>query len=93
MTLRDTELIGKKLVKNGFYRSSSDHHTYRSPISNCAITVHFKPSYGMVWMAFITHDIDTHTVVKFNGHEAVFSPEWLREEHKKLQAMFKFLRL
>jgi hypothetical protein len=91
MTLRDTELIGKQLVKHGFYRSSTDHQNYRSPMSNCAITVHFK-SYGSVWIALILHDIDTHTVVKFNGHEAVFTPQWLREEHKKLQAMFKFLR-
>ena len=91
MTLKETEDIGKKLVKNGFYRSATDHQNYRSPISNFAITVQFK-QYGMVWMAFITHDIDAHTVVKFNGHQAVFTPEWLREEHKKLQAMFKFLR-
>jgi hypothetical protein len=60
-------------------------------MSNCAITVHFK-SYGSVWIALILHDIDTHTVVKFNGHEAVFTPQWLIEEHKKLKAMFKFLR-
>ena len=91
MTLRDTELIGNKLVKNGFYRSSTDHQNYKSPISSCAITVQFKP-YGNIWVAFIVHDIDIHTVVKFNGHQAVFTPEWLREEHKKLQAMFKFIR-
>ena len=29
MTLRDTELIGKKLVKYGCYRSSTDHQNYR----------------------------------------------------------------
>jgi hypothetical protein len=91
MTLRDTELIGKQLVKNGFYRSSIDHQNYKSPRSNYAITVQFQ-AYGSVWIAVITHDIDIHTVVKFNGHDTVFTPEWLREEHKKLQAMFKFLR-
>ena len=91
MTLKDTELIGKKLVKNGFYRSATDHFNYRSPISNYAITVQFQP-YGSIWTASITHNIDFHTVVNFNGHQAVFTPEWLREEHKKLQAMFKFLR-
>lgn len=91
MTLYDTEQIGKKLVKNGFYRSNTDHHNYRSPRSNYAITVHFKP-YGNVWIVNITHDIDIHTVVEFKGHSTVFTPEWLKEEHKKLQAMFKFLR-
>jgi|688.fasta_scaffold2407245_2 hypothetical protein len=91
MTLRDTELIGKKLVKHGFYRSSTDHQNYKSPKSSCGITVHFKP-YGSVWVALIAHDIDSHTIVKFNGHSAVFTPQWLREEHQKLQAAFKFLR-
>ena len=92
MTLKDTELIGNKLVKYGFYRSSTDHQNYKYPISSGAITVQFK-LYGNVWVALIVHDIDTHTVVKFNGQSAVFTPEWLREEHKKLQAVFKFLRL
>ena len=68
MLLRDTELIGKKLVKYGCYRSSTNHQHYR------------------------IHYIDSHTTVKFTGYEAVFTPEWLREEHDKLQAMFKFAR-
>ena len=92
MTLRDTELIGKELVKYGFYRNSRDHQNYKSPISSGGITVQFKP-YGSIWVALIVHDIDSHTIVKFNGHSAVFTPQWLRGEHKKLQAVFKFLRL
>ena len=91
MTLRDTELIGKQLVKYGCYRSSTDHQHYRIHTSGGAIAIQFKIS-GSVWCALIVHDIDSHTIVKFDGHSAVFTPEWLVEEHKKLQALFKFLR-
>jgi hypothetical protein len=91
MTLRDTELIGKKLVKYGCYRSSTDHQHYRIHTSGGAIAIQFRPS-GSVWYALIVHDIDSHTIVKFDGHSAVFTPQWVIEEHEKLQAMFKFLR-
>lgn len=94
MTLRDTELIGKKLVKHGFYRSNRDHHNYRCNHVNIkgAITVTFI-LHGTTWSANFVHGIDFHTVVEFDGHQAVFTPEWLVEEHEKLQAMFKFARL
>ena len=91
MTLRDTELIGKKLVKYGFYRSNTDHQNYRLPKVKGIIHVQFK-KFGSIWTASIIHSIDFHTAVKFDSHEAVFTPEWLEEEHEKLQAMFKFLR-
>jgi hypothetical protein len=91
MTLKETELIGKELVKYGFYRNSRDHQHYRSPRSDYGITVHFGLD-GGIWVALITHDIDTHTQVIFNDHLAVFSVEWLTEEHDKLVAAFKFLR-
>ena len=93
MTLRDTELIGKKLVKYGFYRSGTDHQNYSSYSINIKgrISIQFRLS-GSVWCALIVHDIDSHTIVKFDGHEAVFTPEWVIEEHEKLQAVFKFLR-
>ena len=91
MTLRDTELIGKKLVKNGFYRSNADHQYYRGSVFGGWVTIHFRRS-GITWNTLITHEIDTHTTVHFTDHQAVFTPEWVIEEHKKLQAMFKFLR-
>jgi hypothetical protein len=91
MTLRDTELIGKKLVKYGFYRSNTDHQNYRLPKVEGTIELQFK-RFGSVWFALILHEIDLHTKVKFDGHQATFTPEDLVEEHKKLQAMFKFLR-
>jgi hypothetical protein len=91
MLLRDTELIGKKLVKYGFYRSSTDHQNYRIHTSGGAIAIQFRPS-GNTWCALIVHDIDSHTLVKCDGHEAVFTPEWVIEEYEKLQAMFKFIR-
>ena len=93
MTLRDTELIGNKLVKYGFYRSSTDHHNYeflrRNP--NTGIGIVFT-RYGQVWVADFLYHIDHCTMVKFNHHEAVFTPEWVIEEHDKLLAMFKFIR-
>ena len=98
MTLRDTELIGKKLVKYGFHRSSTDHQNYkyqqnyRIHTSRGAIAIQFKIS-GYTWYALIVHDIDSHTIVKCDGYEAVFTPEWVIEEHDKLQALFKFARL
>ena len=92
MTLRDTELIGKKLVKYGFYRSNTDHQYYRGSMFDGWVKIHFK-RHGIVWNALITHEIDIHTSVVFTDHQAVFTPEWVAEEHKKLQAMFKFLRL
>jgi hypothetical protein len=92
MTLRDTELIGKKLVKYGFFRSNTDHHNYRYLKSQGAISVQFQ-KFGSIWTALIVHALDMHTAVKFEGHQAVFTPEWLVEEHKKLQALFKFARL
>ena len=91
MTLRDTELIGKELVKYGFARSSTDHQNYSSSHYTGAITVYFV-RYGSLWAANFVHYIDSYTIVKFDGHQAVFTPEWLREEHEKLQAMFKFAR-
>lgn len=91
MTLRDTELIGKKLVKYGFKRSTTDHQNYISTPYPNVMTVHFV-RYGATWLANFVHYMDLHTIIKFDSHEAVFTPEWLREEHEKLQAMFKFLR-
>lgn len=94
MTLRDTELIGKKLVKYGFYRSKTDHQSYGYYSVNIKGRINIKfQRYGAAgWSALIVHEIDSHTTVKFDEHEALFTPEWLVEEHNKLQAMFKFLR-
>jgi hypothetical protein len=91
MLLRDTELIGKKLVKHGFSRSDTDHQNYTGSFYTGAITVHFV-RYGGIWLVNFVHYMDINTIVKFNHHEAVFTPEWVIEEHEKLQAMFKFLR-
>jgi hypothetical protein len=92
MTLRETELIGKKLVKYGFYRSSTGRHIYTLTDSGMNISVVFKLYFSTVWVVEFTHEIAYHTRVKFIEHAVVFTPEWVIEEHKKLQAMFKFLR-
>lgn len=93
MTLRDTELIGNKLVKYGFYRSNTNHHNYeflrRNP--NTRIGIVFT-RYGHIWVADFLYHTDHCTMVKFTHHEAVFTPEWVIEEHDKLLAMFKFIR-
>ena len=91
MTLLDTEKIGKKLVKYGFYRANADHQYYRGNMFDGWVTIHFTIK-GIEWTTLITHEIDTHTSVVFTDYQAVFTPEWVAEEHKKLQAMFKFIR-
>jgi hypothetical protein len=92
MTLRNAELIGKKLVKYGFYRSRTSHHIYTLTDSGINISVEFKLYFSTVWVVEFTHEIAYHTRVKFIEHAVVFTPEWLVEENNKLQAMFKFLR-
>ena len=88
MTLRDTELIGKKLVKYGFYRNSHDHHKYMYK----DISIEFVLLYSNDWYADIKMSVIDNVIVFLKGHEAVFTPEWVIGEHEKLQAMFKFLR-
>lgn len=92
MTLRDTELVGKKLVKYGFNRSRISHHEYTLIDRGININVEFKLYFSTVWIANFTHDFDYNTRVIFTENSKIFTPEWLVEEHKKLQAMFKFLR-
>jgi hypothetical protein len=88
MTLRDTELIGKKLVKYGFYRNSNDHHKYVYK----DINIEFVLLYNNDWYADIKMFVIDNVIVFLKGHEAVFTPEWLVEEYGKLVAAFKFLR-
>ena len=88
MTLRDTELIGKELVKYGFYRNTRNHHIY----GHGDITLEFKMLYTNFWYADIKMFVIDNVIVFVKGHEAVFTPEWLVEEYDKIKAMFKFLR-
>lgn len=92
MTLRDTELIGKKLIKHGFYRANTDHQYYRGNMFDGWVTIHFKIR-GVVWNALIIHEIDVNNSIVFTDNQAVFTPQWVAEKHKKLQAMFKFMSL
>jgi hypothetical protein len=92
MTLRDTELIGKKLVKYGFHRSKNNHYQYSYLTSEINVGLEFEHYHGTVWVANFTHDINLHIRVKYTEHSDIFTPEWIFEEHKKLRAMFKFLR-
>jgi len=91
MTLRDTELIGKRLVKYGFFRSLADHQDYRTLGSMGNISIKFK-KFGTTWCAVITHTMDLNFEVRYTYYGEVFTPEWVVEENKKFQAMFKFLR-
>jgi len=89
MTLRDTELIGNKLVKYGFYRNSNNHHKYVYK----DINIEFVLLYSNDWYADIKMSVIDNVIVYFRGHEAVFTPQWVMEEYGKLVAAFKFLRL
>jgi hypothetical protein len=88
MTLRDTELIGKELVKYGFYRNSNNHHKYMYK----DISVEFVLMHTSYWSAEIKMSVIDNVIVFLKGHGAVFTPEWLVEEYDKIKAMFKFLR-
>jgi hypothetical protein len=88
MTLRETELIGKKLVKYGFYRNSNNHHKYMYK----DISIEFVLLYTNNWYADIKMSVIDNVIVFVKGHEAVFTPQWVMEEYDKIKAMFKFLR-
>ena len=88
MTLRDTELIGKELVKYGFYRNSHDHHKYMYR----DISIEFVLLYSNNWYADIKMSVINNVIVFLKGHEAVFTPEWVLDEYSKLVALFQFLR-
>lgn len=91
MTLRDTEKIGKELVKYGFYRSRVNHHEYTFITGEINIKIQFQLYVNSVWVANFTHDINVSTRVRFEEQAALFTPEWVIDEHKKLRAIFKFL--
>tara|TARA_R110000868_G_scaffold406083_1_gene686202 strand:+ start:349 stop:627 length:279 start_codon:yes stop_codon:yes gene_type:complete len=91
MTLRDTELIGNKLVKYGFSRSLTDHQYYNTLGTIGSISIRFK-KFGTIWRAIIIHTMDVNFEVRYTFYGEVFTPEWVIEESKKFQAMFKFLR-
>jgi hypothetical protein len=95
MTLLDTEKIGKKLVKHGYYRNLKNHYHYRRVISTYGIVVEimFNHFYSGHWYADIKYVIDTHTDVNYRGHTEVFTPEWIDEEVNKIGAVFNFIRL
>lgn len=88
MTLRDTELIGKELVKYGFYRNSNNHHKYMYK----DISIEFVLLYSNDWYADIKMSVIDNVIVFLKGHEAVFTPEWVLDEYGKLVALFQFLR-
>jgi hypothetical protein len=91
MTLRQTEILGKKLVKYGFYRSRISHHEYTFITKEINVKVQFQLYFSSVWVAHFTHDITVNTRVRFEEQAALFTPEWVIDEHKKLRAIFKFL--
>ena len=91
MTLRETELIGKKLVKYGFHRSINNHHQYSYITINMNVSVEFKLYISYIWVVNFTHDVALNTRVQIIEHAETFTPEWLIEEHNKLKAVFKFL--
>ena len=91
MTLRDTELIGKKLVKYGFFRSPTDHQYYNTLGSRGNISIQFK-KIGTIWRATIIHSMDLNFEFRYSNYGKVFTPEWVIEENKKFHAMFKFIR-
>ncbi len=79
-------------VKRKFVHTTDSNHTM-AVAQNLLARDFTAEATNQKWVADITYEFDVHTLVKFVEQGAVFTPEWLVEEHEKLQAMFKFLRL
>ena len=93
MTLRETELLGKKLVRPlGFRRNSNNHYHYYTSYKEIYIEIKF---YGeafneMNWSAEVIYRLDYGTDVVFRGSELNVDNIFLDAD--KLRAMFKFIR-
>jgi len=92
MTLRDTELIGKKLVRPlGFRRYINNHHHYHLSYKHIYIEIKF---YG----GLNTLDWKVETIYRLNdGLDVIFRADRLNIDNiipdaDKLVALFNFLR-
>lgn len=95
MTLRETEMLGKQLVKAGFYRDPNNHNIYKIGSRMempYFIMIRFTKAWSC-WMATIYHHIDKNTVVEFAGILEVFTPESVFEEHARLKAAIEFIKI
>lgn len=95
MTLRETEILGKQLVKAGFYRDPNNHNIYKTgnrigiPFY---IVIYFKKVWNE-WSAIVEHHLNKNTVVDFDGIHKVFTPESVFEEHARLKAAIEFIKI
>ena len=91
MTLRDTELIGNKLVKKlGFRRSKLNHQVYYLTYQYIPIEIEFYPK-GTSWSVNVVYQIDTGTTVTFHG--TALNIDKIIPDADKLIGMFYFIRL
>jgi hypothetical protein len=90
MTLRETELIGKKLVRPlGFRRSALDHQYYHLSYKDINIEIKFQ-GYGTYWAAVLKYNLDYGTEVVFRGTH--LDIDNILPDANKLIAVFNFIR-
>jgi hypothetical protein len=93
MTLRETELIGKKLVRPlGFRRNSNNHHYYYLSYKHIYIEIKFYGGLNTLdWKVEIIYKLNYGTDVTFRGDQ--MDIETILPDADKLIAVFNFIRL
>jgi len=90
MTLRDTDLIGKHLVKIGFSRCKTSHYEYHCHYNGTFIEIKFIKLYNH-WKVLIKYRIDASTDIVYDLPN--IDVKTIYSEADKLVAIFKFMRL
>jgi hypothetical protein len=92
MTLRETELIGKKLVRPlGFRRNLHNHHHYHKSYKHIYIEIKFYGGLNTLdWKVEIIYKLNYGTDVIFRGDHVDI--ETILPDADKLIAVFNFLR-
>lgn len=91
MTLKETEQLGKKLVRPlGFRRSQMNHQYYYLIYKHVTIDVQFSPE-GVGWSVEIRYSLNYGTTVVFRGTQLDVNN--ILPDADKLIALFNFLRV
>jgi hypothetical protein len=90
MTLRETELLGKKLVRPlGFRRSTINHQDYYLAYKHIYINIKFSGQ-GNGWAVELKYSLNHGTEVVFRGTH--LDLDNILSDADKLIAVFKFIR-
>lgn len=90
MTLRETELLGKKLVRPlGFRRSAANHQDYYLSYKHINIEIKFHGQ-GNGWAVELKYNLNYGTQVVFRGTH--LDIDNILPDADKLIAVFNFIR-